>query len=205
MAEKRAEIQLVLCRAGRTQWDLEDRLQGDSDMPLAEAGRHEVEDAVASFADAAIGVVYAPEDTGAQETAKIIAAHAECKLKTSAKLAEVDLGLWEGSLETDVCDRFTKAYRLWRDDPSAVTPAEGEPIEDAQRRLITAVAKIVDKAGKSTPAVVLRPVVLGLLKCRLTGEPTSKLWSLVEAQPVIEVVTVRPGDLDLAPEKVKAL
>jgi broad specificity phosphatase PhoE len=204
MAEKTSTSQLVLCQSGRTQWDVEERLQGATDMPLSDVGRAEMESALSAFAPIEIGVIYAPPDEGAQATARLVAACCGGKVKSAPKLKGVGLGLWEGSLITEVRERFAKAYRLWREDPAAITPMEGESIGEAEARLIPAIERILEKATKGTPVVVLRPVMLGLLKCRLTDRPTSELWKLLDEQPPVELVTVDRSTLSRKIEKVKA-
>jgi broad specificity phosphatase PhoE len=186
---------VLLCRSGRTAWELKGRVQGSSDIPLAPAGRDDIRQALAEVDASKLISVWTAPDEASLETAKLIASDSRCKIKPSEDLREVNLGLWEGSLREDLTGRYAKSYRLWREDPSAVTPAEGEPLVDAQARLARALEKIADKGAKSPKALVLRPVLLGLLKCLLTGEPTTRLWELMESQPQCEFITIRPQDL----------
>ncbi|MFG0251600.1 MAG: histidine phosphatase family protein [Phycisphaerales bacterium JB038] len=195
MAARNGETTLLLVRSGRTAWDLGGRVQGSSDIPLCPEGRAEVEAALAEADLEKAHCIWAAPDEGSQETAQLLARLVGCKIKTSYDLAEMDLGLWEGSLRKDLLERFAKSYGLWREDPTAVTPAEGEPLPEARGRLLRVLEKIVERPTKSPKAMVLRPVMLGLLKCCVSGEPASRLWEVMATQPQCETITVRPSDL----------
>ncbi len=195
MTARNGEMLLLLCRSGRTAWDMSGRVQGSSDIPLSDEGRTDVRQALAQIHTADLASVWTAPDEASRDTARLLADASGCKVKTSDDLREINLGLWEGSLAADLTGRYAKSYRLWREDPSAVTPAEGEPLLEAQQRLARVLEKILDRPGKSPKALVLRPVLLGLLKCRLAGEPTARLRELMESQPQCEFIRIRPGDL----------
>ncbi len=195
MAARNGAITLLLVRSGRTAWDISGRMQGRSDIPLCPDGRDQVEEALAQAEVGELACIWSASDEGSLETAHLLAAQSGCKIRSSNDLAEIDLGLWEGSLQGDLMDRFAKSYGLWREDPTAVTPAEGEPLLEARLRLLRVLEKIVEKPAKLPKAVVLRPLMMGLLKCCVAGEPASRLWEMVDSQPQCETIAVRPTDL----------
>ena len=203
MPAKSNETTLLICPSGKSAWDEAARLQGAADMPLTEKGMEEIRDQVNQLpAGLKIGVVYTSPDEGSLQTAEILVEHFGGRLKTLDDLREMDLGLWEGSVEDDLCDRFTKAYRLWKEDPAAVTPAEGESLLEVQNRLLRAISRISEKAARNRPAVVLRPIIRGLFYCLLEKVDTSHLRKILQEHPLIEQVTFNAGDLGKSPEEV---
>lgn len=197
MAARNGDVTLLLCVCGRTAWDLAGRVQGSADIPLSPVGREEVAEAVARADTTHLSAIWCAPDEASRETAKLVAEPADCRIRASEDLREVNLGLWEGSLASELTGRFAKAYRLWREDPLAVTPAEGEALADAQERLRRCLGRIVDKSGKGARAIVLRPLMMGLLKCSLTGEPASRLFEVMASQPQCEFITLRRADLSI--------
>ncbi len=119
-------------------------------------------------------------DEASQATAKIVVEACGSKVKVLEGLRETGFGLWEGVLESQIEDRCTTTFRTWKEDPAAVIIPGGEPLADAQERLIEVFRKLVpkhaDKPG--TLAVVLRPVTYGLVRGWIQDRPTSELWTL---------------------------
>ncbi len=184
---KPSEIQVVLVRCGRTDWDDGGRLQGRTDLPLSEAGRQAVEAGVSDLAQELNGTflaaVHSGPDEASVETAKLIAEQTGTKVKVARALQGMDLGVWDGLLESQLMDRFPTAYKEWRDRPDSVNPPEGESFDELSHRLRLAVSKVLEKANGKPVALVLRPFSFGLVNCWLRGRPNSELWAFLDDGP----------------------
>lgn len=98
---------ISLVRHGQTDWNLERRIQGSTDIPLNETGRAHARDAAAILADGTHHAIYASPLIRAHETARIIAGQlglAEPKLVPD--LREREFGEAEGMLVADYIDRY---------------------------------------------------------------------------------------------------
>lgn len=185
---KSNEINVLLLRSGTTEWDKAGRLSGSCDLPLCEAGCRDAEDLAAKLASTPLSVIYCGPDDACVATAEAVARVTGSKVKPIADLGEIGLGLWEGLLGSEIEEKYPTAYRQWIEDPASVNAPEGEPMLEAEDRILGAVAKALDKVrdGSGGVALVLRPLALGVVRCWLAGEAVSNLWSMVKGCPSAE-------------------
>jgi len=184
---KADEGQLVLLlRSGRTAWDDEGRLQGRTDLPLSENGRSSF---IAGLTHAlgpdelGFPTVYHGPDEASKESAQLVAERTGAKLKQVKELGGMDVGLWDGLLDSELLERYPRAVKQWREDASIVTPPEGETIAELADRLLSALVRVLDKSGDRPVVVVLRPLGYGLLAGLLSGRGASNLWKTIEDGP----------------------
>ncbi len=203
---KPRSVTLVLLSAAPTAWDEAGRLIGRAMLPATDAGADALHQRVRAFVTEgpALDVVLCgPEDSTAA-SGSLLAEAAGTKLRKLDDLANVDLGLWEGSLMEELEGRCPSAFRAWKDQPDRIRPPEGEAIGDAARRALLAVRKACDKV-KSEHAVVgvaVRPLLWAALLGVLGEEPWSAYWSLADAAG--EIRTLERPIADLNAEAVAA-
>lgn len=179
-------VQVVLVKSGVTAWDATGRCSGTADLPLCPEGRLAAEEcagqlAAVSAAVAAGGVLSAP-DAASLETAAVLTRRFGGRVRAIEEWAEPGMGLWEGQSDEQLAERFPKAYRQWKQDPSSVSIPQAEPLEDAQSRIAEEFAKVLGRkrASDGHPAVVvLRPLAMGLVVCWLDSRPLSELWTVI--------------------------
>lgn len=193
---KQPATEVLLIRSGETDWDDAERLQGETDLPMSEAGRAAMTALSGTLADEPIETVYCGPDEASVATARAIASHTGARVRRLASLGEMRLGLWEGLREAELLERYPKAYQQWREDPTAVTPPEGDTLANVSDRIITAASKALERAGKGgRVAFVLRPLAMGILAGWLRGRGLSELWKTRESLEPIERLRVAVDDL----------
>ena len=173
---------IVLVSAGQTQWRLEGRLAGDTDLPLTELGhRQAVADADAISALKPVVVRCGPEKA-TKQTGTVIAHGLGIKIKTVKELREMDLGHWEGLTLEDFKGRFGRVYKQWRSDPTSVEPPEGESLLEAADRLTDGISRIVKNHPDQTVVVALGQYAWGILRCKLGDANYQRFWEYVDAE-----------------------
>jgi probable phosphoglycerate mutase len=167
-------------------------MAGATDVPLSQHGRDTVRETADSLADVRLSTIFCGPDEASQVTAQQIAGATGGKIRINEELAEINLGLWEGILASELEDKCPKAYRQWFDDPAHVQVPEGESLDEARSRIIDGLARVLErvKPGNGAVGVVLRPIALALVSCELTGTPTSSLWSIIKTAPSTQWRTV---------------
>jgi hypothetical protein len=115
---------LHLIRCGETTWEGERRMAGSTDLPLSEPGRQSIVAGIDRLRGVEIGSIYHSPDEAATATAATLAAPIGARTRSSAALADPDLGLLEGLTEQEFSERFPKRFREWQDDPLALAPRE---------------------------------------------------------------------------------
>jgi broad specificity phosphatase PhoE len=158
---------VVLINAGPTQWDQEDRLTGNHNLPLADDARDQIEALVHTLPP--IDAVYCPSDNEAcYDTANRIAIRFDLRVREKDELAAMNLGLWQGLRREDVRRRFPTVFEQWEENPANVIPPEGESVEDAIARLRDVMKRILRRNRGKTIAIALRPramqIVAGILR-----------------------------------------
>lgn len=175
---KLRHYRVFVVRSGDTDWDREGRLAGGSDLPLSDAARGELTATIDRLAGLSApppsgARVLSGPDEAAMTTAEAIVERFDGSTKAIDEMHEVGLGLWEGSLRTELEGRCPTAFRKWVDEPWSVTPPEGESLEDAARRLRKRVIKALEKqkAGVEAVVLVLRPMAWSLVAGWLGDRP----------------------------------
>ena len=104
---------LTLVRHGQTDWNLERRIQGSTDIPLNETGRGHAQDAAALLRDTEHHAIYASPLVRARQTADIIAdALGLAEPLLTPDMREREFGDAEGMLVAD----FLAQYGHWQAD-----------------------------------------------------------------------------------------
>ncbi|MHC5035724.1 MAG: histidine phosphatase family protein [Planctomycetota bacterium] len=170
-------MELILVRAGRTQWDAERRLAGNLAIPLSPEGIEEAQAAFRTGEEFHVREVCTSVTLSALQTARILAAATGRPLRKVEGFEEVDLGMWQGLRAGDLKQRHPRAYAIWLSTPLAVVPPRGEWLADAYQRLVDTFEGFFLQYGKSTSlAVVLPPMAHALLLCYLKDVGPEKYW-----------------------------
>ncbi len=205
---KTNDIQVILIRCGRTGWDDSNRLQGRTDLPLSESGREAaqvtVRDLAALASGTGIATIYAGPDEACVETGAMLSQATGARSKTVDDLAGLDLGIWDGLLESQLMERFPTAYRQWKERPASVNPPEGETFEEGDARVRRAMCRVLEKANGKPLAFVLRPIPFAMATLWLQGRPLNELWSVLEDGPQSQSLTVSRELIRTSLEELKA-
>lgn len=159
-------------RHGETDWNLERRMQGWTDIPLNETGRRQARDAIPAIEPLGIGRVVASPLARAHETALIINEKLQKPLSLDTRLKERQYGIFEG--------RMWREHEAWREktarDPAAdleetgfPCPEGAETYADFKTRITAAVAEHLAQAGGEKLLFVAHGGVYRVLRRLLTG------------------------------------
>jgi probable phosphoglycerate mutase len=184
-------FQILLIRPGTTEYDQQGRVQGTLDIPLCEDGRQEVEVMVGELRQKPIAAVYSSPNQSARQTAEVLAAALDLKVKTIDKLENLDHGLWQGMLVSDVKAKQPKVYRQWQDQPETVCPPQGETLSDAKERVQAALAKLVKKhKSEGLLALVVPEPLTSVVRKVLRHDDWGDLWQCSLAAGKWELIEV---------------
>ncbi|WNM28288.1 histidine phosphatase family protein [Demequina capsici] len=107
---------LYVVRHGQTDWNLENRLQGSTDIPLNDTGRAQAADAAAGLLAQLTGAptVVASHLSRAIETAQILFTDLDVVIHRDPRIGERSYGVWEG-LEADLRQvHHPEDYDRWK-------------------------------------------------------------------------------------------
>ncbi len=89
-------VRLVIWRHGQTDWNIENRFQGHSDIPLNSVGHYQAEHAAKILEAMGATRIIASDLIRAQHTAEKLSALTGLPVETDARLRETNGGNWEG-------------------------------------------------------------------------------------------------------------
>lgn len=188
-----APVTIALVRHGETDWNVQRRIQGRTDIPLNDTGRRQAVEAGAALADSGWDAVYASPLSRAAETAALIAAELGAPvLGHLDALAERSYGVLEG---LDHAGRTAV-------EAQAATIEGLETRSSVIERSTAALAQIAATHPGGRVVVVSHGGVIHSLILHLSG------WTLpaagyTVANGSVHVVTAAGGELELAePEQL---
>jgi phosphoserine phosphatase len=169
--------QILLIHPGTTEYDKQGRIQGTLDVPLSEDGRRQVQGMVAELRELNPSGLYAAPGQASQQTSQMLGELLALKPRTLDKLTNVDQGLWQGMLVTDVKTKQPKVFRQWLERPETVCPPQGETIPHARQRVSDVVEKLVKKIKPDSTVLLVAPDPLAsVIRHVLSGADLGDLW-----------------------------
>lgn len=115
-------------RHGRTDWNEQYRLQGNTDIPLNDTGRQQAREAAEKYADVKIDICYCSPLVRAQETARILLKGRDIPVITDERLREVSFGIYEGTSHIFEHPE-SPVYNFFKDPAHYIAPETAESFE----------------------------------------------------------------------------
>lgn len=115
-----------LVRHGETLWNREAKYQGQSDVPLTDAGRNQAKKLSQRLKDMHIDVVYASDLERTIETANIIAEPHGLEVIPASRMREIHFGIWEGYTYEEIIAEWPAEFEKWKGDSFNISPPKGE-------------------------------------------------------------------------------
>jgi probable phosphoglycerate mutase len=182
-------IRVVLWRHGQTDWNVENRFQGHSDIPLNKVGQYQASEAAKVLAALRPDRIISSDLIRAQSTAAALAALTDIKVEINPNLRETDGGLWEGKLASENRATHGELFANWYeggDEPAGVT---GERRSDVAKRAVAVIEKETTNFSGTivfvTHGGTVRSVLGSILKLPIAqwgviGGLSNACWSILE-------------------------
>ena len=167
---------LVLIRHGETDWNREERWQGQTDVPLNSAGRAQVSALAESMRGRPLDAIYSSDLLRASQTAEAVSEATGAPLTLDPRLREIDLGEWQGMLSEEIRSRDGGLVDMFFQDPQARAGLRGESVAEVFLRMTSAVDEILSRHRTGRVAVVSHGLALATLKTRFLGLPLEAAW-----------------------------
>ena len=189
MSNSSSPLQVVLWRHGQTDWNVENRFQGHSDIPLNKVGEYQVTQAAEVLAGLNPNRIISSDLIRAQSTAASLAKLTNLKVEINPGLRETNGGLWEGKTGTENRASHGEFFTSWYeggDEPAGVT---GERRSDVAKRAVSVIEK---ETANFTGTIVfvthggtVRSVLGSILKLPIAqwgviGGLSNACWSVLE-------------------------
>jgi glucosyl-3-phosphoglycerate phosphatase len=165
-------VRLVLWRHGETRWNVEDRFQGQSDIPLDPNGVEQAERAARLLASLRPAAIFASDLCRATATAAPLARITGLPVTLEKDLRERHGGAWEGLTGPEIRERYPAEFLTW-------SPPGGETAAAVADRVAASLERIAEGLPAGSLAVVVsHGAALRLGMSKLMAMP-EELWGTI--------------------------
>ncbi len=163
---------IYLMRHGETDWNVQFRLQGSTDVPLNENGRAEARQTAKALGRIPFDMVYTSPLSRARETAEIIAEGRNIPVLPKEDLKEMNFGIYEGH-----SSRTWPEIKAIFDDPVGYVPKGGESYQQMDERCRSFLTMLAAQEGTYEHVLVCAHGALlkGMIRI-VENRPLERFW-----------------------------
>lgn len=184
---------LIVWRHGRTEWNLQDKMQGQADIPLDAVGVAQAKAAAARLATLAPTRLFSSDLQRAAATAGELAALTGLKIEYDEALREIDVDDWAGMTREELADLAPEAAARIRAGEPQRRGTNGETVEEVAERFAPALVRAVEHGEPSDTVVVATHGLAARVGiCQFLGLPQEH-WSAFGGLANCNWVSLLPG------------
>jgi probable phosphoglycerate mutase len=184
---------VLLWRHGQTDWNMVNRFQGHSDIPLNDVGRYQAQHAAKVLAGMNPTLIISSDLGRARETAQALADLVGLSVTPYQNLRETNGGLWEGKTGAENRAEDFQNFIRWIDGDDNPAGTTGEKRSEVAARAVGVINEVLE--GKSDQLLVVathggtaRCVIGDYLELPLShwakiGGLSNASWSLLAQSP----------------------
>jgi broad specificity phosphatase PhoE len=184
-----------LVRHGTTTLNVENRYRGRLDVELDAEGWEDAYRAAAHLAGVGLVAAYTSPLRRARDTAETVAAAAGIEdVSDTFGLINLDYGCWDARTPEEAAAAHPIAYAAYCAFDEGATCPDGEALDDAADRMVTALCNIGSRHPGEDIVAVSHAAMVRLALVRATGGPRSE-WRRSLSNGSITVFEVMDGQL----------
>lgn len=162
---------ICFIRHGETDWNVDKRIQGQTDTPLNETGRGQALAMAFNAAHHDFSAVYSSDLVRALDTAKMVAARRGLDVRHLPQIRERHFGIFQGLTAEDGLQRYPAADVWYTARDVNYDFVTGESLVQFAERVKQAVDTLAKNHPNQTIAVVSHAGVLEIVYRKATGRP----------------------------------
>ena len=188
-------LRIFLIRHGETEWNKQNRLQGNSDINLSPEGFHQAMMLAEHAPFQHVDAIYSSDLTRAVATANVLAERFDLDVKTMPELRETNFGDWEGRFISELAAESPRAFGKFFTDPERCHPPHGETFLESQARVMIGIREIIANHDDQNIIVVSHGSAIRLILGAALDMPIHKMWAIAQFNMALNVLRVDDGDL----------
>ena len=166
---------LLLIRHGESEWNRDGRIQGFLDCDLSDLGREQAKRLRTRLDLEKFDAVYSSSATRASQTADIAVGH-RADVVVSKDLREINLGVWEGEVATELKKRMPKETDMWFRSPSKLRIEGAEMLSEFRTRVTDEIDGIRDRHPDAGVLIFAHGGVICTYLTSLLGLGLDDMW-----------------------------
>jgi broad specificity phosphatase PhoE len=182
-----------MVRHGQTDWNVQKRYQGHSDLPLNETGEVQAHHIADRMAGEKLHAIVSSDLLRTMQTAQaVVAHHPKLTIQPEVNLREANFGVFEGLRYKDVIEQHKAMAEAWFADPEC-PPNSGEKLSQVLQRVQRIRMHIEDNYARKRVLLVGHDGALRLLISDLLGLPAMQYWRFNLDPCSLTQVNIYPG------------
>jgi broad specificity phosphatase PhoE len=177
--------ELWLVRHGQTDWNLEGRYQGQSDIPLNETGLEQARQLAEKLDGQRFAAIFSSDLQRARQTAQILAKKTGLLVFLDPRLREICQGEWEGK-KLDEVRKMQMEDAI--NDPINFHAPGGESVGKGADRLAKAAEDIALDYPEDKVLVVSHGLALATLICAARSLPIAQVYKVIPDNASPEII-----------------
>ena len=169
------------------------RYKGRGAPPLNAEGLQEAGYAAHALVGLPLEAVVSSDLQRAVQTAEVIARRVKLPVRVDSRLREVDLGDWEGSLFSEIQERYPAEVEARKREPLEFRAPGGESLREVARRVWQAADELAVKYPGKEVVVVSHGLALAALLARAHGEDLGAAYGRIPPNAIPQRVVWRSG------------
>lgn len=162
---------IIFLRHGETDWNAQQRIQGQTDVELNEQGRAQARALVAATAHLDIHALYSSDLLRARDSATYLADARGLQVVALPQLRERHLGIFQGWTGVEVQARWPQEYVRYRERDPEQNLDNGESLMQLQRRVVTICEELISRHRGEQLALVTHAGVIDIVYRHALGRP----------------------------------
>ena len=165
-------MEILLLRHGETDWNLQGRCQGASDLDLNSSGMSQAEELGRILRQEPLTAIYSSPLKRAFRTAEIIGRHhSDLPILIDGDFRELDHGLLEGLTFDEIKSQYPAFIGRWREAAAESKVPGGESLAEVDLRSWNALQRVAERHAADTALVVTHNFPILAMLCRITATP----------------------------------
>lgn len=173
-------MKIYLVRHGETEWNREEKIQGQADLPLNKKGLEQALVLAEKLSDISFDAVFCSSLKRARQTARIIKRERLVPLVEDSRLMEIGFGNYEGrKIEEILKNSEDPIYKFFKEPAHYIPPETAESFQDVEKRVKEFFSQVIFplKGKCETILIVAHGAVNRLLVNPLLGISMNRFWS----------------------------
>ena len=174
------ETNIFLIRHGETEWNKQNRLQGNKDSPLTPCGMKQAREVKKSLEQISINHAYVSPLKRARDTLKIILEDRELEATIKDNLREISLGPWEGKTRQETALSHPNEYAVFWERPDLFDLPGADTFQELQNRMVDELESIFANNKNKNILVVSHWVAIKVALAHYSSTPISHLSRITD-------------------------
>lgn len=169
------ETRIFLVRHGETEWNLQNRLQGNKDSPLTPDGIQQALGVRRALEQFKIDYAYVSPLKRARDTMEIILKDRAVEVAVKDNLREINLGPWEGKTRQETALSHPEEYLAFWESPDLFQLQGADTFQELQYRVVEEFDSIFANGKNTNNLVVTHWIAIKVALAHYSSTPLSHL------------------------------